>query len=101
MSTPIHRVPARHSSATMTAARQRGAGARTRGPSGNSGQPPLLAIHSSAGNQATTVAVQRARDTGQNKGKAPEGAGTPTEAKKKESLRDRITTVLDRGNKSG
>ncbi|EFL38102.1 hypothetical protein [Streptomyces griseoflavus] len=100
MSTPIHQVPARHSSATVRAARQRGAGARTRGPSGNSARHPLLAIQSSAGNRATTVAVQRARDTGQDKGRAPEGAGTPTAAKKKESLRDRITAVLDRSKKS-
>ncbi|MER5842002.1 hypothetical protein ABT099_17180, partial [Streptomyces prasinus] len=73
MSTPVHRTSTRQSAAVLTPARQRREGSRTGSPSRNPAEHALLQLQSSAGNRATTAAVQRAR--GADKGKAPEGGG--------------------------
>ncbi|MCZ9341093.1 hypothetical protein NGM37_25345, partial [Streptomyces sp. TRM76130] len=59
MSTPVHRAPARPSSAVVTASRQRRE--RDGSSSGNPVHRALLQMQSSAGNRAATAAVQRVR----------------------------------------
>ncbi|MHC3450059.1 MULTISPECIES: hypothetical protein [Streptomyces] len=104
MSTPVHRTSTRQSAAVLTSARQRREGS----PSRNPAERALLQLQSSAGNRATTAAVQRARgaDEGRapenssaDKGKAPEGGGASAGAKKKD-YRDRIAGLLDRFKKN-
>ncbi|MBT2410766.1 hypothetical protein J7I94_09365 [Streptomyces sp. ISL-12] len=63
MSTPVHRVPTRQSSAIVTAVRQRQEQERNGGSSGNPVQRALLQMQSSAGNRAATAAVQRVRSS--------------------------------------
>lgn len=96
MSTPVHRTSTRQSAAVLSSARQRREGNRTGSPSGNPVEHALLRMQSSAGNRATTAAVQRAR--GADKGKAPENGGASAGAKK--SYRDRIAGLLDRFKKN-
>ncbi|WP_329302414.1 hypothetical protein OG410_32815 [Streptomyces sp. NBC_00659] len=94
MSTPVHRTPTRQSAAVPTSARQRRGGS----PSGNSGEHAFLQMQSSAGNRATTAAVQRARGADKGKGKAPESGGASAGAKK--NYRDQIAGLLDRFKKN-
>ncbi|MFK0117041.1 hypothetical protein [Streptomyces sp. NPDC090994] len=61
MSTPVHRVPTRQSSAIVTAVRQRQEQERNGSSSGTPVQRALLQMQSSAGNRAATAAVQRSR----------------------------------------
>ncbi|MFI8945020.1 hypothetical protein ACIGO6_00675 [Streptomyces sp. NPDC053750] len=64
MSTPVHRTSERPSVAALTAARQRrgeGRAGSSSGSSGTSAERALLGLQSSAGNQAATATVQRAR----------------------------------------
>ncbi|MFD5453688.1 hypothetical protein [Streptomyces olivaceus] len=102
MSAPVHRTPERTSVAALTSARERREGSRTGNPpgTGNSAEQALLGLQSSAGNQAATAAVQRARR--EDKGKAPENGGASAEAKKKskKNYRDRISGLLDRLKKN-
>ncbi|MGV9555637.1 hypothetical protein [Streptomyces sp. NPDC003401] len=97
MSTPVHRTSPRQSAAVLTSARQRREGSRTGSPSGNSVEHALLRMQSSAGNRATTAAVQRARAA--DKGKAPENGGASAGARKK-NYRDRIAGLLERFKKN-
>ncbi|WP_329461052.1 hypothetical protein [Streptomyces sp. NBC_01431] len=94
MSTPVHRTPTPQSAAALTSARQRREGSL----SGNSLEHALLQMQSSAGNRATTAAVQRARGMDKGKGKAPEANGAPAGAKK--NYRDQIAGILDRFKKN-
>ncbi|MEU3095865.1 hypothetical protein ABZ690_13880 [Streptomyces sp. NPDC006967] len=88
MSTPVHRAATRPSAVVSMPPRQGRAGS----PAGH----PLLRMQSSAGNRATTAAVQRAR--GEDKGKAPENGGASAGAQK--NYRDRIAALLDRFKKN-
>lgn len=89
MSTPVHRAATRPSAAVSMPPR--------RGRAGSPAGHPLLRMQSSAGNRATTAAVQRAR--GEDKGKAPENGGASAGAQKK-NYRDRIAALLDRFKKN-
>ncbi|MFJ8541525.1 hypothetical protein ACIRFH_05770 [Streptomyces sp. NPDC093586] len=100
MSAPAHRTSARQSVAALTSARQRRDRSRTGSPSGNPAERALLGLQSSAGNRATTAAVQRARDTAEGKApeeKAPENGKAPAAPK---SYRERITAILDKVKKN-
>ncbi|CAL9559975.1 hypothetical protein SUDANB145_04599 [Streptomyces sp. enrichment culture] len=115
MSTPVHRVPTRQSSAIVTAVRQRQEQERNGSSSGTPVQRALLQMQSSAGNRAATAAVQRSRSAtlerapAETETPAPEtpvaAPGTQTAdtggaaAKKKKRKRDWAKPLVDRYKK--
>lgn len=96
MSTPIHRTPARQSTAVLAAARRREGGSRTGSTSARPPERALLEMQSRAGNRAATAMVQRARDAGRGDA-AANGDASP---RAKKNYRDRIAALLDRFKKN-